>query len=62
MITISVNKLCDYSTAELVNIDNNTKCFLSSKSAYWNDFWSCDTEDWSGGAENLVFITGMNYI
>ncbi len=29
-------------------IDNNQKCFLSSKSVYYNDFWgSCDTEDWS---------------
>ncbi len=34
-------------------IDNNQKCFLSSKSAYENDFWrSCDTEDWSNDAEN----------
>ncbi len=28
-------------------------CFLSSKSAYYYDFWrSCDTEDWSNYAEN----------
>ncbi len=37
------------------NIDNNQKCFLSSKSAYQNDFWrSCDTEDWSNDAENTA--------
>ncbi len=37
------------------NIDNKNKCFLSSRSAYENDFWrimSCDTEDWSNDAEN----------
>ncbi len=34
------------------NINNNTKCFLSSKSAYSNDF--CETEDWSNDAENSV--------
>ncbi len=37
------------------DIDNNKKCFLSSRSAYENDFWrimSCDTEDWSNDAEN----------
>ncbi len=35
----------------ILNIDE--KCFLSSKSAYHNDFWrSCDTEDWSNDAEN----------
>ncbi len=34
------------------NIDNQ-KLFLSSKSAYYYDFWrSCDTEDWSNDAEN----------
>ncbi len=34
------------------NINNNQKCFLSSKSAYYYDFWwSCDTEDWSNDAE-----------
>ncbi len=34
--------------SEIINqhIDNNQKCFLSSKSAYDDDFWrSCDTED-----------------
>ncbi len=45
------------------NIDNNQKCFLSSKSAYYNDFWrSCDTEDWSNDAENTALITEINYI
>ncbi len=35
------------------NIFNNQKCFLSSKSVYYYDFWrSCDTEDWSNDAEN----------
>ncbi len=44
-------------------IDNNRKCFLSSKSAYYYDFWgSCDTEDWSNDAENTAYITGINYI
>ncbi len=34
---------------------NNQKCFLSSKSVYYNDFWrSCDTEDWSNDAENTA--------
>ncbi len=45
------------------NIDNNQKCFLSSKSAYYYDFWrSCDTEDWSNNAENTALITEINYI
>ncbi len=36
--------------------------FLSSKSAYYNDFWrSCDTEDWSNDAENTALITEINY-
>ncbi len=44
------------------NIDNNQKCFLSSKSAYYYDFWrSCDTEDWSNDAENTALITEINY-
>ncbi len=45
------------------NIDNNHKCFLSSKSAYYYDFWrSCDTEDWSNDAENTALITEIKYI
>ncbi len=45
------------------NIDNNNKCFLSSKSAYYYDFWrSCDAEDWSNDAENTALITEINYI
>ncbi len=37
------------------NIDNNQKCFLSSNSAYYNDFWrSCDTEDCINDAENTA--------
>ncbi len=44
-------------------IDNNHKCFLSSKSVYYNDFWrSCDTEDWRNDAENTALITEINYI
>ncbi len=44
----------------IFNIDNNQKCFLSSKSAYYYDFWrSCDTEDCSNDAENTALI---NYI
>ncbi len=42
--------------------NNNQKCFLSSKSAYYYDFWrSCDTEDWSNDAENTALITEINY-
>ncbi len=45
-----------------VFIDNNQKCFLSSKSAYYYDFWrSCDTEDCSNDAENTALITEINY-
>ncbi len=55
-ITVSTKILCG---TTVFNIDNNQKCFLSSKSAYYNDFWrSCDTEDWSNDAEN----TEINYI
>ncbi len=39
----------------LFNIGNNQKYLLSSKSAYYTDFWrSCDTEDWSNDAENIA--------
>ncbi len=58
-ITVSIKIL--YSTT-VFNIDNNQKCFLSSKSAYYYDFWrSCDTEDWSNDAENTALITEINY-
>ncbi len=51
-ITVST-KICISTT--VFNIDNNQKCFLSSKSAYYYDFWrSCDTEDWSNDAENTA--------
>ncbi len=44
-------------------MDNNQKCFSSSKSVYYYDFWrSCDTEDWSNDAENTALITEINYI
>ncbi len=40
----------------IFNIVYNHKCFLSSKSAFYNDFWrSCDTEDWSNDAEQNTF-------
>ncbi len=49
----------------VLNIDNNNnnhKCFLISKSAYYYDFWrSCDTEDCSNDAENTALITEINY-
>ncbi len=49
-ITVSTKILCSTTVS---NIDNNQKYFLSSKSAYYYDFWrSCDTEDWSNDAEN----------
>ncbi len=45
-----------------INIDNNQKCFSSSKSVYYYDFWrSCDSEDWSNDAENTDLITEINY-
>ncbi len=44
-----------WSSTTVFNIDNNQKCILSSKSAYYYDFWrSCDTEDWSNDAENTT--------
>ncbi len=47
----------------IFNTDNNEKCFLSSKSAYYYDFWrSCDTDDCSNDAENTALITEINYI
>ncbi len=44
------------------NIDNNQKCVLSSKSAYYYDFRrSRDTKDLSNDAENTDLITEINY-
>ncbi len=58
-ITVSTKISC---STTVFNIDNNQKCFLSSKSAYYYDFWrSCDTEDWSNDAENTALITEINY-
>ncbi len=58
-IMVSTKILC---STTVFNIDNNYKCFLSSKSAYYYDFWrSCDTEDWSNDAENTDLITEINY-
>ncbi len=52
----------EWTTLDKNNIVDN-KCFLSSKSAYYYDFWrSCDTEDWSNDAENTALITSINYI
>ncbi len=60
MYQVSTKILC---STTVFNIDNNQKCFLSSKSAYYYDFWrSCDTEDWSNDAENTALITEINYI
>jgi len=42
-ITVSTKK---QSSTNVFNIDNNKKCFLSSK------LGSCDTEHWSNNAEN----------
>ncbi len=51
-ITVSTKIL---GSTTVFNIDNNQKCFLSSKSVYYNDFWrSCDTEDWRNDAENTA--------
>ncbi len=48
---------------EVFNTDNNQKCFLSSNSAYYNDFWrSWDTEDWSNDAENSFNFNILQYI
>ncbi len=50
--SVSTKILC--STTDF-NIDNNQKCFFSSKSSYKNDFWrSRDTEDCSNDAENTA--------
>ncbi len=44
-----------WSSSTVFNIDNNQKCFLNRKSAYYNDFWrSCDTEVWSNDDENTA--------
>ncbi len=52
-----------FSSTTVFNFHNNQKCLLSSKWAYYYDFWrSCDTEDWSNDAENTALITEINYI
>ncbi len=39
----------------IFNTSKNNKCFLSSKYAYYYDFWrTCDTEDWINVAENTA--------
>ncbi len=59
-ISVSTEILCGMT---VFNIDNNQKCVLSSKSAYYYDFWkSRDTEDLSNDAENTDLITEINYI
>ncbi len=42
-----------------VNVDNK-KCFLSIKSAYYNDF--CETEDWSNGCWKFSFALNRNQL
>ncbi len=42
------------SSTAVFNIDNNKKCFLSSKSAYLNDFWRIMWH-WRLDAENTAF-------
>ncbi len=57
-IAVSTEILC---STTVFNIDNNQKYFLSSKLAYYYDFWrSCDTEDCSNDAENTALITEIN--
>ncbi len=61
LITFTENTFTTVQT--LFNIDINHKCVLSSKSAYYYDFWrSCDTEDWSNDAENTALISEINNI
>ncbi len=49
------------SNTTVFNINDNQKCFLSSKSEI--DFWrSCDTEDWRMMLKIQLRITGINYI
>ncbi len=51
-----------WSSTTVFNFDKCKECFLSSKSAYYYDFWrSCETEAWSNDAENTALITGINY-
>ncbi len=52
------------SCTTVYNIDNIKKCFLSTKSAYWNDSEaSCHTKHWSNGCWKFNFaITEINYI
>ncbi len=41
------------SSTTVFNINNNNKCFLSTKPAFMNDFEGpCDTEDWINAAKN----------
>jgi len=43
------------SSTTVFNIDNKNKCFLSSKSAYYKDFWRMTGND-------RIFITEIIYI
>ncbi len=59
--SLDLNIKKKFSTVLNIN-NNNQRCFLSSKSAYYYDFWrSCDTEDCSNDAENTDLITEINY-
>ncbi len=45
------------SVSKNIYIDSNETCLLSSKSAYYYDFWrSCDTEDWSSDVINTLYL------
>ncbi len=58
-VTVSTKILC----SSVGNIDNNQNFLLSSKSAYYYDFWrSCDTEDWSNDAENTEINYSLTHI
>ncbi len=52
------------SDTTIINIDNNKKCVLSTKSANYNDSeGSRDTENWNNGRWKFsFFITGINYM
>ncbi len=48
-----------FSSKTVFNIDNNEKCFLSSKSAYYNDFWRI-MRHWNFFVNNNIFINVSN--
>jgi len=46
------------SSTTVFNIDDNHKCFLSSKSSMISE-GSCDIENWSNDAENFALIKNI---